>query len=43
MDIKLIIPPILMVIAFILYFIVGYRFIKKHKREKDGSNKTVQR
>ncbi|WP_274600283.1 hypothetical protein [Persephonella atlantica] len=24
-----------------LYFVVGYRFIKKHKGKKDGNNKTI--
>jgi len=24
-----------------LYFVIGYRFLKKHRKGKDGDNKTV--
>ncbi len=32
--------PLLMVIVTVIYFVVGYKFLKKH-RKKDGNNKTL--
>ncbi len=41
MELKIVIPAIIMSSAFFIYLIVGYRFIKKHKRRKDAADKTL--
>ncbi len=41
MELKIVVPAILMSSAFLLYLFVGYKFIRKHKRGKDATDKTL--
>ncbi len=38
---NIIFVSVVMILMTGLYFVIGYRFLKKHRKKKDGDNKTL--